>query len=194
MISFVVIGLNEGWKLIKCLDAIYHAIKYNQINNYDVIYIDSNSADNSIEFAKKYIDVKIFRIIGECNPAIARNIGAKEAKGDILFFIDGDMEIQPEFLKKVINESGQLKYDCVTGHVDDLFYGTKKNIICRRPRTYKDKLHEKEQILEAAGGIFIIKKLHWQKVHGMKTKYRVNEDMDLTLRLSRHGIKTIRIP
>ena len=56
---------------------------------------------------KNFNEVKIYIITGKFNAAIARNIGAKEAKGDV-FFIDGDMEILPDFLPLVYNEKWGL--------------------------------------------------------------------------------------
>ncbi len=89
--SFIVIGKNEGWKLSLCFQSILNCIEKNRIDNYEIIYVDSRSTDDSIERAKKIPNIKIFSIIGKCNAAIARNIGCKEAQVDILFFFDGDM-------------------------------------------------------------------------------------------------------
>ena len=194
MISFIVIGRNEGAKLTKCLESISETIKYNQLNNYEVIYVDSKSSDNSIGRAKKFAEIKIFQITGIYNAAIARNIGAVESKGDILFFIDGDMEIEPAFLKEGINSKGELIHDCITGHLDDLFYDVNDSFLCRYPRTYKISIPKIDQVLTTNGGIFILKRKYWVLVNGMKTKFKRSQDIDLTIRLANSGIKTIRIP
>ncbi len=78
-ISFIVIGKNEGWKISKCLGSIYSCIEKNKISNYEIIYVDSQSNDDSIERVKKYKEVKIYSIINKTNAAIARNNGAKES-------------------------------------------------------------------------------------------------------------------
>src|ERR1035438_5026457 len=83
MISFIVIGRNEGLKLTKCFESIFKTIHANHLNNYEVIYVDSNSTDSSIDTAKNYNINKIFKITGKCNAAIGRNVGATESKGDI---------------------------------------------------------------------------------------------------------------
>lgn len=193
MISFIIIGRNEGWKLNKCFESIFETIEYNQLENPEVIYVDSKSTDNSIEVAKAFKKVKVFLIKGVCNAAVARNIGAQEAKGDILFFIDGDMEINKEFLTFVL-ENNQLKYDCVTGHLDDYLYDYNDNFLGKKNRTYTNKIPSKEQVLKTNGGIFLIKKNIWQSLSGLRTKYKINEDNDLTLRLIKRKIRTVRIP
>jgi len=194
MLSFIVIGKNEGWKLTKCFESIFKAVEYNDLKDYEIIYIDSKSTDDSIERAKKFVGIKIYQITGKCNAAISRNIGAKESKGDVLFFIDGDMEIMAGFLEKVIGVDGNLKYECVSGHLDDLFYDTDGNCLKKCSRTYKGILPRRKKVVITNGGIFLIKKPSWEIVNGMKTKYVRNEDIDLILRLCKAGIKTIRIP
>ncbi|MDD2636668.1 MAG: glycosyltransferase, partial [Bacteroidales bacterium] len=121
MISFIIIGRNEGWKFTKCLQSVFETIEYNKLKDAEVIYVDSKSTDDSLKRAKAYKQVKVFLITGECNAAIARNIGAKESKGGILYFIDGDMEIEKDFLSHAIINN-QLRYDCFTGHLDDYLY------------------------------------------------------------------------
>ena len=46
----------------------------------------------------------ILVVTGEVNAAIGRNTGAKNAIGDILFFIDGDMELVTDFYNMFLME------------------------------------------------------------------------------------------
>jgi len=188
MVSFIIIGRNEGWKLTKCFQSVIDTINYNKLENHEIIYVDSQSTDDSIERAKKFSEIKIFQIIGQCNAAIARNIGAKESSGDTLFFIDGDMEILPEFLPLVFEEEKKLKYDFVSGQLIDHFYDVANNLLYKKNHISINK----EQYKETTGGIFLINRELWDSVNGMKTKYRVNEDLDLGLRLSQKGTKLLR--
>jgi len=43
--------------------------------------VDSKSDDKSLEIVKEFPSIKAFTILGDCNAAIGRNIGAIEAKG-----------------------------------------------------------------------------------------------------------------
>lgn len=189
MISFIIIGRNEGWKLTKCLQSIYDTINYNKLINYEVIYVDSASTDDSIDRAKKFNEVNIFLITGEYNAAIARNIGAKEAKGDVFFFIDGDMEIIPDFLPLVYNEKIGLKFNFVSGQIIDIFFNYNDEYIGENIRI---KNLNKDKFFNTTGGIFLIKKDIWNSVNGMNNKYKRSQDIDLALRLSKKGVKILR--
>jgi glycosyltransferase involved in cell wall biosynthesis len=193
MISIIVIGKNEGLRLTKCLDSIYKIIDSSQIK-FEVIYVDSNSTDDSIERALVYEKIKTFKVTGQCNAAVARNVGANESTGDILFFVDGDMEIQLDFFNYIFNEKNQLVSEYVTGHLDDYFYDDKGTFITKSPRTYTNIIPKDIEVLSENGGIFIITREKWIEVGGMNSKFKVNEDLDLAIRLRKKKVKIVRIP
>lgn len=192
MISFIVIGRNEGGKLSRCLESIARAASGACLKAFEVIYVDSNSSDDSVSRAKEFPYVRIYRISGECNAAVARNIGARESIGDILFFVDGDMEISVDFLPHVLAD-GELTHDCVTGNLLHIVHDGKGNKLGERPDPSCGGAQKQEEI-KTGWGIFIIKRSAWGKVGGMRSKFRRNEDIDLTVRLAKLGIKTIRVP
>ncbi len=189
MISFIVIGRNEGWKLTKCLKSIYNFIKINHLKEHEIIYVDSKSTDDSIERAGQFEGIKIFQITGECNAAIARNIGAKEASGDIYWFIDGDMELLPDFYKSAFDEKGNLVYDFISGGLINYIYDRDWKLI--NVKKY-EKNSENDEYIYYAGGFFIIKRNLWNQAGGMKTKYKSSQDWDLSLRLSKMGFPLLR--
>jgi len=190
MISFIIVGKNEGWKITKCVQSVLDAVRACNINKYEVIYVDSKSTDDSIERVKKMTPVKTVLITGECNSAVARNVGVIESSGDNLFFIDGDMEIKSEFLEKIYNEKEGIKNEFVSGNWINMEYNEKwelqsesvaKNIIADEIREY------------TTGGIFLIKRKLWNEVNGMKTKLKRSQDLDLGLRLAKRGHLLTRV-
>jgi len=57
---------------------------------------------------------------------VGRNVGAKHAKGDTLFFIDGDMELLPDFYNLVFEPSdGEPIYPFINGYLCHKFYDDK---------------------------------------------------------------------
>lgn len=193
MISVILIGKNEGWRLTKSLDSVERMVMSYPDLDFEVLYIDSQSEDDSISRAKQFPRVRIFEITGKKNAAVARNIGAKESSGEILFFIDADMEIDANFLQHVI-ENGQLKHDCLTGHVDDYFYDENDRFINSQPRTYKNEISSSIEVLKTTGGLMLVTRAAWNRVKGMRTKYKRSQDLDFCLRLNEIGILVYRHP
>jgi len=189
MISFIIIGRNEGWKLTKCIESVFETIKHNKLNDHEVIYVDSNSTDDSINRVLKFKDVKIFKITSKPNAAIGRDIGAKESKGEALFFIDGDMEIIPDFLPLVYNEKDGLKFPFVSGQFIDYYYDFNGSYLDKK-EYYSFKNGDYNDVV--TGGLFCIKKDLWFRVGGMNNKYKRSQDVDLGLRLNNKGIKILR--
>lgn len=66
-------------------------------DEYEIIYVENNSTDNSLAIAKKY-PINIF-IEPKQGPSEARNCGIAHAKGEILLFLDCDLKIDPNYLK-----------------------------------------------------------------------------------------------
>lgn len=180
-ISFIVIGKNEAKNLLQCFKSIFDTINYNDLKNYEVIYVDSNSSDNSIEIAKSFKETQTFKITGKCNPAIGRNIGAKESKGDVLFFIDGDMEIMPEFLSNVYNEGKGLIVPFVSGQYVNYYFNKKGKLLGDDYNFKKSISHDKIDFY--TGGLFLIDVNLWNSVDGMKNEFKKSQDIDFCLRL-----------
>ena len=190
MISFIIIGKNEDKTIALCINSVLHTIKYNNYNKSEIIYVDSKSTDNTLNIVKSFKEVKIFEITGVCNAAVARNIGAIEAKNDILCFIDGDMELQKEFLPKII-KNNKLTYPFISGQLQNIFYNNKNDWKLIDSNFSHRQLNNDKYFVTTGGYFFIDRKL-WFLGKGMKTKYRRSQDLDLGLRLAKKGIKLLR--
>jgi len=82
----------------KFLERLLKKIKTQKnLNNYEILVIDSSSKDNTLNIAKKY-GCRIINI----NPkdfthAYTYNLGTKEAKGDIVVYASVDVILKNEF-------------------------------------------------------------------------------------------------
>lgn len=81
----------------KCLESIF----VNTKGDFEVIVIDDNSQDGTAEFLKS--QKNIIAIINKTNKGFAKNcnLGAKEAKGDTLIFLNYDTEVHPGWLEAI---------------------------------------------------------------------------------------------
>jgi len=83
---------------------LIESIKKSEYKNYNITVVDDCSTKISNLFCKSLADDKIPLIRHDVRkgPASARNTGAKSTNGDILIFIDSDVLIYPDTLKKVV--------------------------------------------------------------------------------------------
>ncbi len=187
-ISFIIIGKNEAVNIGRCVASIYESIEAIGLQTYELIYVDSRSSDHTLRVLDSFPEIQIFNLTGECNAAIARNAGAREATLATLFFIDADMELQPEFFVGIVSPDGSLPYPVVSGWIGDVENGQ-----LTETRYQKKKLpFFARETLD--GGIFLIQKTNWDLVGGMHTKYKTGEDGDLGLRLSAREVPFHRVP
>jgi len=182
--SVIVIGRNEGENLQKCFDSISKVKE--TVSVAECIYVDSDSTDQSLRIANEHVSVDIaIKISGEINSAVARNVGADKSTGEILFFVDGDMEICPKFLEGIWTTDGvELVHPVITG---DMI-----NVIDGEQQYYYGKPLESDQYTNQNGGLFIIEHDTWMRIGGMDNRFKRSQDLEFFLRLDLNGIKILR--
>jgi glycosyltransferase involved in cell wall biosynthesis len=85
------------------------------VNDMEVIIVDDCSTDNTVEIAGKY-SARVIRMEKNGGPARARNRGVQDAKGDIIFFLDSDVEVLDGTIGEVKNYfKNDPSSNCVIG-------------------------------------------------------------------------------
>lgn len=114
LVSVVVIGRNEGERLMHCLDAIERCDRSRC--RLEVIYVDSNSSDGSPQRAAargvQVLQVQPLRP----SAALGRNAGWQAAQGEFVLFLDGDTELQPDFVSQALATMEQSDVAICWGH------------------------------------------------------------------------------
>ncbi len=103
MISVIIPTYNEEDVILKCLESL----SKQTFKEFEIIIVDDGSTDNTVELIK---NIKV--IHGKHQGAgAARNLGAKQAKGNVLVFVDADMTFDHHFLKMLVKPiiSGKSK-------------------------------------------------------------------------------------
>jgi glycosyltransferase involved in cell wall biosynthesis len=81
--------------------------------------IDDGSTDDSAAIAERF-GATLLSTAGRCGPAMARNLGARHANGDLLLFIDADVAVHSDALGRIskrFEEDQDL--DALMGAYDD---------------------------------------------------------------------------
>jgi len=95
-ISIIIPTYNEEEYLPKLLESI----KSQDFTDYEIIVADAQSDDNTREIAKEYGCI----VVEGGLPGPGRNRGAEVAQGEILLFLDSDLELTENYLSNVIEE------------------------------------------------------------------------------------------
>ena len=103
-ISVVIPVKNSESTIGECIEALNRS----NYNNFEIVVVDDNSSDNSIDIARSH-GCKIVKSKGDGGVSAARNSGAESAESDIILFIDADITLRGNSLK--IIEDGFLKRD-----------------------------------------------------------------------------------
>jgi glycosyltransferase involved in cell wall biosynthesis len=110
MISVVIPVYNAAGTLAESLTAIGRS-DYDQ---YEVIVVDDASTDDGVGVASRHA-CRIVRLEENIGAAAAKNLGAKEARGDIILFTDADIVLQPDTLRLVAENLEDPTVSAVVG-------------------------------------------------------------------------------
>lgn len=93
-ISFAIIGHNEGHLLKDCLESIKDIA-------FEIIYVDCQSQDDSIDIAKRY-NAKVFSRENNYNLNINKQFAIERCSGEWIFYIDPDERLTKELKDEMI--------------------------------------------------------------------------------------------
>ncbi len=117
MISIIIPFYNEEENVVKLSHELAEELhKIGQ--EYELVYIDDGSSDKSREQIQKESllnhRIKVFHHRKRMGKGEALNSGIKHAKGDIIFFMDADLQNDPKDIHKFL-EKIHSGYDFVNG-------------------------------------------------------------------------------
>ena len=113
-VSVVVIGRNEGTRLLHCLASV-QAAHWGGLR-FELIYVDSGSQDDSALQARAA--GATVRVLADPSPCAAkgRNLGWRLASGRFILFLDGDTELHPNFVSHALPVIADPQVCAVWGH------------------------------------------------------------------------------
>lgn len=100
-LSIVVIGRNEGPRLMRCLQSIHDV--HDLGAEIEMIYVDSGSTDGSPEVAASFGARVIVLNTDRPTAALGRDTGWRSASFDFVLFLDGDTVLHPDFPSRALD-------------------------------------------------------------------------------------------
>lgn len=190
-LSLIIPVYDEERHIRSCLDAV----AAQTIKPLEVIVVDNNCTDNTIEIARKYPFVKIVKEKKQ-GRGHARAAGFSAAKGDILGRIDADSVIAPNWVEEVVRMfSADPELEGLTGLANAPFLpGINLVKSTFFSRFYYWFAHSSFDTVTMWGANMAIRQRAWERV--MSKVYdidlTVHEDQDVSLWIAASGGKIIQ--
>ena len=187
-VGAVVVGRNEGQRLINCLRSM-------QGEAARLVYVDSGSTDNSVEEARKVgAEIVILDTSEPFTAARARNAGfAALASGpnppDYVQFVDGDCTLEPGWLTHAahaLDENPDI--GIITGWRAELHpEASVYNEMC------DFEWHRPSGDITACGGDMMIRRSLFEALEGFNPRVIAAEDDELCVRVRKAGSRVHRL-
>ena len=186
LVSFVIPCYNERDYLESCLASISRQVA--DPASFEVIVVDNGSRDGTRELAAS-LGARV--LLNERRGAAAsRNLGAREAKGNLLAFVDADCILAPEWLPTLSGHLAGSRTAAaaapavpVPGEMTWVETAWVQVFVCMNRRS-QSGVH---CVSNLASSNLLIVKSYFQEVGGFDEALLSCEDYDLSQRLLKHG-------
>ena len=189
IVSVILPVYNGGSAFKACLQSLDLYLPASTDMPTEVIVVADGCTDGSDTLAEKF-GAKVLRTESPSGPARARNIGARQARGSILFFIDADVTIHPDTISQVVTtfqDSPDLA--AVIGSYDD--EPGAPNFLSQYKNLFHHYTHQtsREDASTFWGACGAIRKQAFWAVGGFDERYLKPsiEDIELGYRLKHQG-------
>ncbi len=183
MISIIVPAYNSEATLDVCLRSIFAS----DYTDFEVIVVDDHSSDHSRAVARSMPCTLIERPLNG-GAAAARNTGAAAAQGEILFFVDADVAIQPRAIRRVMTILGERpQVAAMFGSYEEQtlgqdFFSQYKNLI--HHFTHQTSSPEAKTF---ASGFGAVRRHAFEALGGFDPQWRFLEDIEFGYRMHQAG-------
>ncbi len=215
-LSVIIVNYNVRHLLVNCIESILAATGGYSI---EIIVVDNNSFDDSVEFIKKRFNNPAVRIVeNKVNYGFAKanNIGAREARGKYLLILNPDTIVREDTIEKslrfyesqekigaatckLVLPNGNLDLACRRSFPSPSvaiyrILGLSKlfpssKIFARYNLTYLDE-DETHEVEAICGAFMLIRKDIYELVGGFDEDYFMyGEDLDICYRIRKAGFR-----
>lgn len=192
LISIVIPTKNEAGYLDRTLAQFEGCLEKLHL---EIIVSDANSTDATADIVRRYearwgSRVKLVQQPGKQTIAIGRNLGARQASGDILFHMDADVRLpnMERFFAKIREKFEQPRVVAATvplwiypeeSGLDDKIYHLLMNSVIRISFFFK--------VFLAKGECQFVRRSAFERIGGYNEKLIAGEDCNLFYRLHKEG-------
>ena len=182
-VSIVIGAYNEADNITICINNL-KSQGYPD-DKYEIIVVDNYSEDNTLQVVK---DLNV-KVVQEAQKGVTatRNRGIREAKGDILIFIDAHCFAQQGWLENIVRAFNDPQVGCVGGEIINSFSDTPLGRYIREKSYLSQKHTFKHPFLPyVEGGCIAIRKNVIDKIGPFDGNLPMGQDADFCWRMQLH--------
>jgi glycosyltransferase involved in cell wall biosynthesis len=191
-LSVLIKTYNEGPKIGRCLDSVLTATA-GIAGGVEIIVADSLSSDETVAVAATF-PAKIVQLTNACDRGCGSGVqlGYQYARGEFVYVLDGDMEVQPAFVAQALAKlESEPQIAGIAGLVED-----------NEVRNYfdRDRVKNKRYVVAddvnwlAGGGIYRRKAIQDVGGYAANRNLKGFEEAELGMRLRNGGWRLTRLP
>ncbi len=183
-VSIIIPVYNGGEKFQQCLEAVGALSPA----PHEVIVVADGDTDGSRERAERHRRVQVIALDRPHGPDYARNVGAAQATGKVLYFVDADVMVYPDALQKISETlTAHPGVSAMIGSYDDT--PTEPNFASQYKNLTHHYVHQHsaEEASTFWGACGAIRREAFEAIGGFRMGYRAIEDIELGYRLRASG-------
>jgi GT2 family glycosyltransferase len=218
-LSIIIVNYNVYKYLIKCIGSIKENLKTFE---YEIIVIDNNSPDKSIEKLQNvFPDIKLLKLENNIGFGAANNYAVKHSSGKYLLLLNPDIIIQNNCIQKLLNYmegndnigvtapalfKPNGEFDYYNSFFPSIYsilmlqfslYNSAKGMLKKTFEFFDNKINEgiPFQVEQAIGACVLMRKSIFEEFDGFDEAFFIyQEETDLEFRMSKKGWKIMILP
>lgn len=188
-ISIVIITRNEAKNIARGIESVLQVIQGK--TQIELLLVDSASTDATVEIASQY-PIRIIRLKSDWFHSVSagRFIGMLNTHGELVLHMDGDMELDPQWLDRSV---GYLTEHPDVGAVGG--YWRNVNLVDGQIVSEEDEFRF-DRIMEVryVGGAAVYRRSAIQKMGGFQPYLRGEEGVYMSMGIRFAGYKVVYLP
>ncbi|MEB2288552.1 MAG: glycosyltransferase [Anaerolineae bacterium] len=189
-LSVVLIARNQAWNVARLVESVLEQTA--SCASREIVLVDSASDDGTASQAARY-PIRVYRLRAgqRLTAAAGRYVGLNRTAGDLVLFLDGDMELCQGWLEKAVEVCGQRPdVAVVTGLVIDrpLHTARSEAFVVEQAETPVPLVDVKH-----GGGAALYRRAVLDEVGAFNPHFYSDEEPELCVRIRRRGYRIVEL-
>jgi glycosyltransferase involved in cell wall biosynthesis len=189
-VSIIIPALNEEKMIERCLESLAQ-LDFPR-DRFEVILVDNGSIDRTVAIAKSFEDRVKLTILKKTGVRISalRNLGAREARGSILAFLDADCLAPRDWLDRIVELTPPQAAGIVGAHY---LLPEDSSLVGRTWHRYQEA-GKSGEVSHVPAGDLIMRREDFLRLGGFDETIQTNEDYELCERVRAAGMNVRAFP